>query len=194
MFVEEIFVLESVSIDALSPGAILVDDVASLNHEATDDSVKNGTFVMERFSIFTYSFFSGAKTFKIFSCHWTILKKCKNSPLNAIRITNPTKINIQIQIIHLIIIEELTLRSSGLVFDLFLVYFQLFLIKDYWVYKVDHLLDCLVSIDIGCSAGEFTRYESGVSIFDSVDFCVAIEFSAADCIEIPCLVSFSLYD
>ena len=49
MFDFEVLVFEGRTVDGLAAGAILVDEVATLGHEAFDHSVEDGAFVPEAF-------------------------------------------------------------------------------------------------------------------------------------------------
>ena len=68
VLMNEILILECVSVYTFSTCSIPVCYVTALDHEPWDYPVEFASFVVEVLATYSFSFFPGAKTFKIFSC------------------------------------------------------------------------------------------------------------------------------
>ena len=86
VFVQEILILEGVTVDAFSTGAISVSQISALDHEPLNDPMKFASFVVKILSADSLSFFPGAKAFKIFNCFRDIIKQLNydSPPPNSI--------------------------------------------------------------------------------------------------------------
>ena len=67
MLGSEVLICEFGSVDGFSTGAIEGGEVSSLAHEAGDDSVENGAFVVEWLAGLASAFFTGAKSSEVLS-------------------------------------------------------------------------------------------------------------------------------
>ena len=82
----KVFILEFVTIDTFSASAVSYCEVTSLSHEACDDSVKFATLEMKRFSTFSITFLSGAKSAEVFRssrCFFTKLHSDSSSSFST---------------------------------------------------------------------------------------------------------------
>ena len=101
MLVNEILILECVPVYALATRSIPVGYVAALDHEPWDYPVEFASFVMEVLATYSFSFFPGAKTFKIFSCFRDVSVQLKYYfPLLHPIYSNLNKRTISLPIMH----------------------------------------------------------------------------------------------
>ena len=87
MLVYEIFILEGVPINWFPTCSITKSYITPLYHKTRYYPVESTRFIMQIFTTYSFSFLSGAKTFKIFPCDRAIIIQLKhNHPLhNAIK-------------------------------------------------------------------------------------------------------------
>ena len=63
----EVLVRESIAIDALSTHTIKAGEITSLNHELRDNTVENGSLIVQGLSILAYTLLARAQSTEILS-------------------------------------------------------------------------------------------------------------------------------
>lgn len=96
VLVDKVLVLEGGSIDALPPGAIVVQKVSALDHESFDHAVKDAVFVSRRLLVLEK--LARAELPKVFGCFGTLRKgmspRLPRVPVVSITRTSRTKSSI----------------------------------------------------------------------------------------------------
>lgn len=64
----KVLVLELLAVDALAAGAISFCEIAALNHEALDDTVKARALVVQRLASLAYTLLASAQRAEVLRC------------------------------------------------------------------------------------------------------------------------------